>query len=527
VSSRRRFLHESALLLGIAALTPAAARRQDVDRFDVIVVGAGAAGCLLANRLSADPHTRVLLVEAGGPDAHPLIPVPGKWTTLLGTELDWNYETEPEPALNGRAIRWPRGRTLGGSTAINAMAYVRGHRSCFDAWAQEAGAAWSYQAALPYFRRLEDNSRGASDYLGARGPLAVSDTTDPHAGHAAFLEAASELGFGARPDWDFNGARQENGAGFYQKNIRKGRRHSAADAFLRPVASRPNLAVWSNTRALRLMLDGRRAVALEAAREGRTVRAQASREIVLAAGVIGTPKLLMLSGIGPADELRRLGIPAHADVPGVGRNLQDHPRVSMRWAARKPLPGSSVSAGLFTYSRRGSGARPPDIQFYVGRGLDTVEPFVTLTVAMTQPQSRGRVVIQSADPTTAPDIHANYYGESADLDAMVDAVRLAQSLAGTRAYDGLRGSPADPAPAGRSDRELRAFVRAVSDTIFHPVGTCRMGTTGDSVVDPSLRVRGVDGLRVADASVMPTVVNSQTLAATLLIAERAAELIRA
>ena len=527
MSSRRRFLHESALLIGITALTPAAGRRQEDHRFDVVIVGGGAAGCVLANRLSADPHTRVLLVEAGGPDVHPLIPDPGKWTTLLGSEIDWNLETEPEPALNGRTIRWPRGRTLGGSTAINAMAYVRGHRLCFEAWAREAGPAWGYQATLPYFRRLEDNSRGATDYLGAGGPLAVSDTTDPHAGHLAFLEAARERGFSARPDWNFNGATQENGAGFYQKTIRKGRRHSAADAFLTPVMARPNLTVWSNARALRLIASGTRIHGVEVARDGRANRALAAREVVLAAGVIGTPKLLLLSGLGPAAELGRLGIRVIADLPGVGRNLQDHPRVSVRWAARMPLPGSTVSAGLFTFSRHGGVARPPDIQFYVGRGVDSVDQFVTLTMAMTQPQSRGRVVLQSTDPAVAPGIHANYYAEPGDLDAMVDAVRLAQSLAATRAYGALRGDPADPAPTGSSDRELRSFIRSVSDTIFHPVGSCRMGTTADAVVDPSLRVRGVDGLRVADASVMPVAVNSQTLAATLLIAERASELLRA
>jgi choline dehydrogenase len=526
VSSRRRFLHESALLLGIAALTPAAARRQDDHRFDIVVVGGGAAGCVLANRLSADAHTRVLLVEAGPPDSHPLIPVPGKWTELLGTEIDWRYETQPEAALDGRAVRWPRGKTIGGSTAMNAMAYVRGHRLCFDSWAREAGAGWGYQAVLPYFRRLEDNSRGPSDYRGAGGPVAVSDTADPNAAHTAFLEAARDHGFRASPDWDFNGATQENGAGFYQKNIRQGRRHSAADAFLDPVIGRPNLTVWSNTRALRLAMTGRRVTGLDVIHEGAPTRVHAAREVVLAAGVIGTPKLLMLSGIGPADDLRRLGVAVNTALAGVGANLQDHPRMSLRWTSRKPLPGSTVSAGLITYSRRRSAAAPPDIQFYVGRGTDAIDQFVTVTVAMTQPLSRGRVALVSADPMVPPAIHANYYAESSDIEAMIDGLRLAQSLASARAYDGLLGEPADPAPRSWSDADLRAHIRIVSDTIFHPVGTCRMGTPPECVVDPSLRVHGVDGLRVADASVMPTVVNSQTLAATYMIAERAAELIR-
>jgi choline dehydrogenase len=380
---------------------------------------------------------------------------------------------------------------------------------------------------LPYFRRLEDNSRGASDYRGAGGPVAVSDTTDPNAAHTAFLEAARDLGFRASPDWDFNGATQENGAGFYQKTIRQGRRHSAADAFLRPILKRPNLTVWPDTRALRLAAAGRRITGLDVLRDGKEIRLHAAREVVLAAGVIGTPKLLMLSGIGPADDLRRQGIAVVSDLPGVGRNLQDHPRVSVRWASHKPVAASTVSAGLFTFSRRGSLVRPPDLQFYVGRGTDAIDQFITLTIAMSQPSSRGRVLLRSADPTVPPAIHPNYYAEPGDLEAMVDGVRLAQSLAGTRAYEGLRGEPADPVPRGRSDADLRAYIRSVSDTIFHPVGTCRMGTTPECVVDPSLRVHGIDGLRVADASVMPIIVNSQTLAATYLIAERAAELIRA
>jgi choline dehydrogenase len=514
------------MLLGMAALSTSVVRSQSRQEFDVVIVGAGAAGCVLANRLSADSHTRVLLVEAGGPDVHPLIEVPGKWTSLIGGELDWNYETSPDPGLNGRTLRWPRGRTIGGSSAINAMAYVRGHRLCFDAWAREAGASWGYDAVLPLFRRLEDNSRGSTDTLGAGGPLAVADTTDPNAAHLAFLEAARDLGFAARPDFNFNAPAHENGAGFYQKNIRDGRRHSAADAFLDPVRARPNLTVWPDTRALRLVVTSRRVTAVDLARDDSEVRVHAAREVVLAAGVIGSPKLLMLSGIGPAEDLRRVGILAVADLPGVGRNLHDHPRVSMRWTSRQPIAASSVSAGLLAYSRRGASPRPPDIQFYVGRGLDTVDQFVTLTVALTQPRSRGRLVLQSADPTAAPAIHPAYYADPTDLDAMVEGVRLAQSLAATRAYGALRGEPVDPAPAGSSAGDLRAFVRAVSDTIFHPVGTCRMGTSADCVVDPALRVRGLDGLRVADASVMPLTVNSQTLAATLMIAERAAELMR-
>jgi choline dehydrogenase len=511
-----------------ATIAPAVIRAQSRDaEFDFVIVGAGSAGCVLANRLSANPQHRVLLLEAGGPPANPLIHVPGKWTSLLGSAVDWNYTTEREAGLGGRSIRWPRGKTYGGSSAISAMAYVRGHQLSFDAWADEAGASWSYRDVLPYFRRAEDNSRGASDYRGAGGPLAVSDTADPNAGHLAFLEAARERGFAARADWDFNGARQEDAAGFYQKNIRNGRRHSAADAYLTPALARPNLTVWPNAQALRVIVENARAATLEVLRAGKRETVRARREIVISSGVIESPKLLMLSGIGPAAVLESHGIKVIRDLPGVGRNLQDHLRVSVRYAATKALLPSSVSAGLFTHSQRGSAARPPDIQFYVGRGLDVPDQFVTLSVALSQPASRGSIRLRSADPAAPPVITANYFAEARDLDALVEAVELAQALAGSRAFASIRGAATDPDPAVRSASDLRAFVRRTADTIFHPTGTCRMGRGPEAVVDPDLRVHGIEGLRVADGSIMPTGVNSQTHAACVMIGERAADLMGA
>jgi len=508
-------------LLGAAALNSRAqAMSQDSAAFDVVIIGAGASGCVLANRLSADPTVRVLLIEAGPPDSNPAIHVPGRWTSLIGSDLDWNYETEPEPGLNGRAIRWPRGRTYGGSGAINAMSWVRGHQLCFDRWAAVADASWSYGDVLPIFRRLEDNSRGASDYLGAGGPLAVVDNTDPHAGHAAFLAAAGELGFEARPDWDFNGRRQENGAGYYQKNIRDGRRESTATAFLVPALSRPNFTVWPETRLLRITFEGIRATGIECARAGRAQRVRATRAVVLAAGVIESPKALMLSGIGPADALRRLGIPVVADSPGVGANLHDHPRVSVRWQGTTTLPASGVSAGLLTWSARGPASAPPDVQFYVGRGNDAEDPGITLTLAMTQPRSRGSVTLRSADPEAPPLIRANYYQDARDLDAMLEAVRLAIAFGESAPYRDLVRMRELPAADAGSPGALRAFIRAESATMFHPVGTCRMGRDEASVVDPALRVRGTDRLWVADASIMPEVVNCQTYAASVLIGEK-------
>jgi choline dehydrogenase len=491
--------------------------------FDYVIIGAGASGCVLAERLSARRDARVLVVEAGAPDSHPSIPVPGRWTTLLGSELDWGYLTEPDPALGGRQVSWPVGRTYGGSTAINAMAHVRGHQLCFDGWAQDLGRAWSFASLLPYFRRLEDNSRGASDYHGAGGPLAVSDTTDPHAGHLAFLEAARLRGFDADPQFDFNGARHEHGAGFYQKTIRSGRRVSAADAFLRPALARPNLTAWPNTRVRRVLFTGTRATGIECERAGRVVQVRAVRAVVLTAGVIESPKLLMLSGVGPALELRRHGIGVVADRPGVGANLHDHPRVSVRWAGRTVLPASSVSAGLLAFSGRAAGTRPPDLQFYVGRGIDTPDDSITLTVAVSQVRSRGSVALRSADPSAPPLIRPNYFADPSDLDAMVDAVELARALGGSRAFDTLRGDPIAPDGSVRSAAEIRAFIRSTSATMFHPVGTCRMGSDADSIVDPQLRVRGVERLWVADASVIPTVVNTQIQAVVMVIGYRAAE----
>lgn len=520
--TRREFIHTTLSAGAAVAVAPAVLVAQD-ESFDFVVIGAGSAGCVVANRLTADPQTRVLLLEAGGPDSHPLIPVIGQWTALTGSEVDWNYATEPEPGLDGRIVRWPRGKTYGGSSAISAAAYVRGHRLDFDGWAREVGPTWSYDAVLSYFRKSEDNVRGASPFHGAGGPMAVADTTDPHAGHLAFLEAARTLGFAADPQWDFNGAQQENGAGFYQKNLKDGKRHSAAAGFLTPILSRPNLTVRPWSQVKRLRLTGTRVTGVDYLRQGRVESVRVAREVIVCAGAIESPKVLMLSGIGPADALRAHGIPVVLDLPGVGGNLHDHPRIGLRWTGRGLLPGSSVSAGLLTHSTRGVNPGAPDVQFYVGRGLSAPDPALAFSVVVSRPYSRGRLTLRSADPLAAPVIQCGYFTDGRDLDAAVEAVRLAQALVATRAYDGLRGEPIDPGADAGTPAAVRAFVRRTAGTIYHPGGTCRMGVGAEAVVDAQLKVRGLDGLRVADASVMPTVVNAQTHAACVMCGERVAE----
>ena len=531
--------------------------------YDYVIVGAGSAGCVLANRLSADPACSVLLIEAGGRDRNPLFRLPMLMGRLFHSGIyNWRYHTEPVPSLGGRSLYWPRGKVLGGSSTINGMVYVRGNRHDYDRWAQMGLAGWSYEDVLPTFRRSEGHVERDDAYHASGGELTVCRARGVNPLFDAFVEAGRQAGWPVNDD--FNGAEQE-GFGRYDFNIRRGKRCSTSVAFLRPVRHRRNLTIMTGCLVRRLVVDGGRATGIEVAQgaDARTIRTE--REVILCAGTVNSPQILLLSGIGPGDALREHGIPVVHELPGVGRNLQDHVDCVIAYVCTKPITlyrelrfdrmMRSVAAGMlfgrgiattFPYE---AGAflktRPdllaPDIQVHFMPALEATANLhipnplkkapleethgFTLRVGPIVPESRGWIGLRSADPAAPALIQPNYLQSEADRRTTIAGVRMVRDVIAQPAFDAYRGAELAPGEALQSDAELTAWLRANAMTTFHPVGTCRMGTDPMAVVDARLAVHGIAGLRIADASVMPVITSGNTNAPAIMIGEKAAEFI--
>ncbi len=513
--------------------------------YDYVIVGAGSAGCVLANRLSADPDVTVLLVEAGPPDTSDFIHIPAAFAALFRSQNDWDYATAWEPQLGNRRVYLPRGKTLGGSSSLNAMIYIRGNRADYDEW-RDLG--WGWDDVLPYFIRAEDNERGASELHGAGGPLHVSNSLAQTELSQAFLDAAAARGLPLTDD--FNGPEQD-GFGWYQLTTRAGKRGSTAVTYLQPVMDRPNLTVETHVHVHRVLFEGTRAVGIEGSRLSEVLTFRAEREVIVSAGTYNTPQVLTLSGLGRPAELELMQVPVVAEVPEMGLNLQDHSTCGCIWDTDEPvslkdamteeslaswagegtgpLSSNGVEAGGFL--RTGPGLAAPDVQFHMVAAVYQQEGLVppaehgfTLSACVLKPRSRGQVAVVSPDPTTKPMILHNYYAEPEDLRTAVEGVRHVLEFARTQPLARFAQRP-DMVPASDAEEDLVEHVRRTTQTIYHPTSTCRMGSDEGAVVDTELRVRGVEALRVVDASVLPSVVRGNTNAPVIAVAERAADLI--
>jgi len=514
------------------------------DQFDYVIVGAGSAGCVLAARLSEDPDARVALLEAGGEDTEPLIRVPAAFPALFKSDLDWDLLGEREPGLDDRRLYLPRGRMLGGCSSINAMIYIRGNRADYDGWAQAGCAGWSYDEVLPYFKRSEDNERGENTFHAIGGPLGVSESRSMHPLVDTMLEAARQAGHEYNPD--FNGARQE-GVGRFQLTQREGLRCSTADAFLRPADGRANLEVITHALALRILFEGDRAIGVEIAQDGKVRQIRAAREVLLAAGTYQSPVLLMLSGIGPEDQLAPLAIEIREALP-VGYGLQDHCMAQVNYLTdepslfmtttpenfalleaegRGPLSSNIPEAAGFFRARTGVDA--PDIEFHFAPSMFFDEGLTApadhgycFGPVVIKPTSRGRVMLRAPLPDSKPRVLCNFLTTDEDRESMLAGMRIALEIARQSPLRAVEREPFS-VPESDSDEDLMAFARRAGQSVYHPTSTCAMG----SVVDSELRVYGLEGLRVVDASVMPEITRGNTNAPTIMIAERAADLIRA
>ncbi len=524
--------------------------------YDYIIVGAGSAGCVLANRLTEDPNTSVLLLEAGSKDTSPFIHMPaGVGQLIAGKAYNWGFDTAPEPHLNDRQLYWPRGKGLGGSSSINGMIYIRGHAQDYDRWRQLGNEGWSYDEVLPYFRKSMNQERGEDEFHGVGGPLNVKDGTAPLETHKIFIEAGKQAGYQYNPD--FNGADQE-GVGPYQLTKIGTERCSASRAYLDPIKDRPNLTIAIEARLTRIVLEGKRATGVEYQQKGKALAAEAKREVLLCAGAVQSPQLLQLSGIGDEEELKQAGVECVHELRGVGKNLQDHLDVVVQYHVTDPMkslegtiklwklpfiflqylmfksgPGTEnpLEAGGFIKTR--PELEVPDIQlhflpvFMIDHGRQRGPgPGLCMHVCQLRPESRGNVTIASNDPFADPVINANYLSEEEDLKSLIGGVRAARNIFKADAFKDFLGEEYEDSRGAETDDEIADFIRRSAETIYHPVGTCKMGHDDMAVVDARLRVRGMESLRVIDASVMPTLVGGNTNAPTIMIAEKAADMIR-